>query len=590
MRRTIIRKGTVIIPTGTKIVESSLFDKFKKEMTGILIPSSVTEIGDHAFTGCRSLTSVSIPESVTRIGAHAFCMCSSLKELEIPSSVTEIVDNPFSGCSSLERISVSADNSRYDAREDCNAIIDQRDNTLVTGCKNTVIPSSVKRIGDNAFRFCEELTEIHIPSAVISIGEGAFEHCEKLSDLLLPSELTTIGKSAFSNCLSLTDIEIPSSVTEIGRDVFFGCNALEDIKVAPGNHTYDSREGCHGVVETAGNTLIAGCKNTVIPQSVKSIRYAFGGIQSLASIVVPDSVTEIGESAFCATGLTSLTIPNTVTLIGDDAFAGCCLLKDISIPSSVTTIGKGAFRWCHSLSSIEIPASVTAIGEDALEGDWALTSIMIPESMTEHFMELLPEELHLLIKESNNTKSVKQIEMPLPVFLETPVEKIPFAETPEMPKSKKKQEEGICSLFPFESLKKQQRFIAEGSGWGYSKEDAVIVNTENSMEGVHFEYDFCEIRSKMECTLNTWTKFVNVDYHKQTLINKDDRYYDILAFQVDYLTPEDWMFFRNQEQLCRDNHDEEGLELVHKMETEKTKHYITTCWFDVTRFFGKISI
>ena len=92
---------------------------------------------------------------------------------------------------------------------------------------------------------------------------------------------------------------IGNDVTSIGYDAFEGCSGLTSIVVQEGNTKYDSRNGCNAIIETSTNTLIAGCRNTVIPESVTSIgKNAFYGCSGLTSVTIPNSVTSIGKSAF----------------------------------------------------------------------------------------------------------------------------------------------------------------------------------------------------------------------------------------------------------------------------------------------------
>ena len=317
---------------------------------------SVTSIGDYAFfylyCACTSLTSVTIPNSVTTIGEGAFVYCTSLTSITIPNSVTSIGSNAFDECFSLTSIT---------------------------------IPNSVTTIGGGAFSYCTSLTSVTIPNSVTSIGVGTFRECTSLTSVTIPNSVTSIGGSAFSNCSSLTSITIPNSVTTIGGDAFQNDTNIVTVVVMPDNPVYDSRNGCNAIIETASNTLIFGCKATIIPNSVTSIgNGAFWGCSSLTSITIPNSVTSIGDDAFnWCTSLTSITIPNSVTSIGDGAFIWCTSLTNVTIPNSVTSIGDYTFYGCTSLTNATIPDSVIYIGNYAFYECSSLTSvIIIPNTVT----------------------------------------------------------------------------------------------------------------------------------------------------------------------------------------------------------------
>ena len=194
-----------------------------------IIPNSVILIGERAFEGCDGLTSIVIPNSVTAIGNKAFYSCDGLTSVNIPNSVTAIGKGVFESCDELACFVVESGNPRYDSRNNCNAIIETADNTIIVGCKNTIIPNSVTAIGEWAFSYCYGLTSITIPNSVIAIGNGAFEGCIGLTRVDISNSVTSIGRYAFLNCGGLTSIVIPNSVTSIGKNAFNNCWMLTDV-------------------------------------------------------------------------------------------------------------------------------------------------------------------------------------------------------------------------------------------------------------------------------------------------------------------------------------------------------------------------
>ena len=165
--------------------------------------------------------------------------------------------------------------------------------------RKATVKYGITSIGDYAFMGCTGMTEMTLPNSVTSIGDNAFEGCSGLTELTLPNSITSIGNSAFGGCSGLTELTLPNSVTSIGNNAFGGCSGLEKITVESGNSRYDSRDNCNSIIDTETNTLIVGCKNSVIPNSVTSIGYgAFYGCSGLTELILPDSVTSIGNGAF----------------------------------------------------------------------------------------------------------------------------------------------------------------------------------------------------------------------------------------------------------------------------------------------------
>ena len=172
--------------------------------------------------------------SVTTIKAHVFEDCYSLTSITIPDRVTKIGRSPFYDCDCLTSLVVDRNNKVYDSRNNCNAIIETASNTLVCGCKNTIIPDSVIKIGEAAFSGCNYFHNIIIPDSVTEIGDFAFSGCSGLTSITIPDSVTEIGECAFEGCTGLTSITIPSSVTKIGKDAFFACDNLTSITIPKG--------------------------------------------------------------------------------------------------------------------------------------------------------------------------------------------------------------------------------------------------------------------------------------------------------------------------------------------------------------------
>ena len=374
---------------------------------------TVTSIGDFAFKECFGLTSVTIGNSVTSIGDGAFQGCYELTSITIPNSVTSIGSSAFYACSGLESIVVDPGNTKYDSREDCNAIIETESNTLIAGFKNTVIPNSVTSIGDFAFLGCYELTSITIPNSVTSIGNGAFRDTglyynqpdglfivdgwllgykgdAPTGELVIPNSVTSIGDQAFGWCFGLTSVTIGNSVTSIGKLAFMYCSGLTNVTI--GNS-----------VRSIGNSAFSNC-------------------DGLTSITIPNSVTSIGASAFqsCA-GITSVVIGSGVTEIEDFSFSGCSNLKKVinlsnldivagsyeygdvaAYADEVITVPGGVLideyifvesegvnvltKYIGNDANIVLPASYNGenyvIGANVFSGNTNITSITIPNSVT----------------------------------------------------------------------------------------------------------------------------------------------------------------------------------------------------------------
>ena len=295
----------------------------------LILPNSTKRIGSYAFRDFDQITLIEIPNSVTRIEKSAFIDCDNLTSVIIPKSVNSIENKAFGRCNSLVNITVEDGNPKYDSRENCNAIIETKANTLIVACNNTTIPNTVKKIGDYSFYDCDFLKSLILPNSIEGIGANAFESCDSLMSIKLNEGLKYIGSKAFIHCFSLESIEIPNTVTTIGGGVFHDCKKIKSIKLSNRLTSLPSAPSKY---------------SNFIPTGM------FANCNSLTEVIIPNSVTYIGDYAFLdCTSLTSLSIPSSITTVGSNAFNGIPSLKYVTIHNAPKDM---VFFQCPSLTHI----------------------------------------------------------------------------------------------------------------------------------------------------------------------------------------------------------------------------------------------
>ena len=253
---------TIILPNSvTSIGNSAFYDCMN--LTSITIPNGVTSIGDNAFVYCSALTNLIIPNSVTSIGNYAFNLCGSLTNITIGDNVQYIGYNIFDQCRNIESVNignctasinmftfsyiamntsnccpqkeliVSEQNQKYSTID---GVLFNKDKTaLIIFPRGKVgsytIPNSVSSIQDWTFWQCKGLTSISIPNSITSIGQNAFNGCTGLTNVTIPNSVTSIGTYAFYST-GLTSVTIGNSIisnniTSIDNSAFSGCNITE---------------------------------------------------------------------------------------------------------------------------------------------------------------------------------------------------------------------------------------------------------------------------------------------------------------------------------------------------------------------------
>ena len=251
-------KGTS--STTTSYSENSIpIDAFRENSSGssilqtIIVPSTITQISNSAFSGCNSLTSFSIPEGVTDIGSSAFSDCIKLTSITIPSSVLTLGDWAFAGCSKISSLNIPTSIKTIGANafnstggnftvDAANQYFSVTDSVLFDKNQSILIHCSLNKSGSYT-----------IPGTVLSIGESAFSDCTLLNNIVLPLGLTTINYGAFSGCKGLISFKFPASITSIGDMAFNNCTGLTSIYV---NNTTPIKLSTNSFVFFSVNTSV----------------------------------------------------------------------------------------------------------------------------------------------------------------------------------------------------------------------------------------------------------------------------------------------------------------------------------------------
>ena len=358
------------------------------------------------FQDCRSIKNIIIPSSVSTIGESAFSGCTSLSSVFIGSGVKELDKRGFYGCDSLAEITVDEKNANYSSLD---GVLFNKDKTNVIICPNGKkgtysLPNKVTKISSYAFCNCSGLTSVTIPNSVTSIENYAFDDCTGLTNIAIPNSVTSIGGSAFSGCTGLTSITIPERVTSLDGSTFNGCTNLKRIEVSPNNENYSSYNGV--LLDKDGYNLIrcpeGKSGNFVVPDSVGCIEsYAFYNCTNLTNIHISENVNEIEGYAFenCKS-LQKFVLTDNVYTIGyyggwyeESMFKGCENLKEIEVGSGNDNYSSvdgvlydkevEKLIYCPAKKSGEyiVPKSIKSVTDYAFEDCNSLESIVLPESM-----------------------------------------------------------------------------------------------------------------------------------------------------------------------------------------------------------------
>ena len=369
-------EGTTFVPAktcGVKEIGAKAF--YDTSVKKLLLPGTLTKIGDSAFEDSDALTEIDFSHVRNDLvyGAHIFASCGSLAKVSITDNVGPMeFSSVFYKCSNLEKVEVSPNNENYESDED--VLYSKGKETLLyypdgkTG--EFTIPAETKRIGGGVFRAKSNITRITIPANVIEIGENAFEKCANLTEVIFAApaeneqaEPLRIGDGAFCNCTALTSITLPARTESIGAGAFTfdrkSDSALAEVVLNEG-------------LETIGDSAFARCG-------------------ALTNIVIPSSVNTIGKSAFSMSGLTTVNFEGSGELaLGTYVFYLCEDLASVTFREGTKNIPEYTFAYDANLTTVVIPTTVTndsnngvrAIASRAFQNCTALTTVTFTKGGT----------------------------------------------------------------------------------------------------------------------------------------------------------------------------------------------------------------
>ena len=420
--------GVITIEDGTNIINASAFAN-NKAITRVIIPKSVNEIGenafsnctslegvifeggrirDRAFSGCTSLKDISL-EGATQIGEHAFENCTSLKNVKFGQGLTSIGSYAFER-TCIERVHIpsSVTELKAGAFMSCDSLVEAS------------LPSGITRIPYNCFAYCYHLRRVEIPNTITIIGENAFTGDANLVKVDIPSSVTKIEKDAFYRT-SLTELTLPSTLTTIEDDAFGNCNSLylinnnssisltvgsrengrvaenaKAIKNKNGVYQYANGISDYSYIDTENGVRFAlsGSQYTLVgyigddtenaielPSTINNQVYELSGLAGFTRVKLPSTITEIKANAFQQNGtLVEVVIPSSVKRINYGAFAYCPRLEEVYICSGVEEIGAYAFKNCIRLKKVTLENGVISLEPECFADNPRLEEINIPNS------------------------------------------------------------------------------------------------------------------------------------------------------------------------------------------------------------------
>jgi hypothetical protein len=387
---------TISLPDGITVIEGYAF--YNSGLTSIVLPNSVTEVQESAFSNCKQLASCDLGRGIKHIGKNCFWDCTALKSLKW----SDCLETIGSGCFISWGSGSSSDAGKIPLQDTLVFPATFRSMGEIFSCYTNVkvvvwnarrpqgsgmgplynyyhsydkiiVGDEVEVIPTNLFRDQRKIDTIMLPESVESIGQNAFNGCTKLQYINIPENVQSIGKAAFYNCAALTSLELPEGISEIYGSTFYGCKNLTRITIPEG-------------VTAIGESAFSGCSvldSLVLPSSLRTIsESAFANMSAQKELVIPDKVITVSGHAFENwKNLEKLTIGKGVMLFGDQTFAGDSAIKEIrTLCATPPVISAGTFNGVPDSAWLSvIPGTESLYQSDANWSRFRLTNL--PDTM-----------------------------------------------------------------------------------------------------------------------------------------------------------------------------------------------------------------
>lgn len=333
----------------------------------LVIPETITHIGERAFTDANYIRSISLSKSFKPEDAPMLTRINGLSVITLPH------DHP----------SLKVEDGVLFNKEMTELICFPNDLSMV----EYTVPDSVISIADEAFRDNDHLQKIILPENLKSIGNYAFYNMYSLKSINIPDSVTSIGQNAFNTHWDFESLYMPDDLEYVGQIGYFGIQPL-DIEISTDHPAFLISGGC--LIDKKQKELLyflgdPTLKKVIVPDGIEIINeYAFSYAENIEEILLPNSLLSIEDAAFVrCTSLKSIVIPDSVSHIGSGAFYQCNALDSVCLPQSLTEINDSVFDNCSSLTKIIFPDNLKRIGDQAFYACTSLESVILPNSITE---------------------------------------------------------------------------------------------------------------------------------------------------------------------------------------------------------------